>query len=130
MTTSSQTWRRLVLAVGAIEAAALAGYGVLVLAASVTEGTAGAVGSDVSPLVLFISYELFAGLIAWIVIGLSRDSARARTPFLLTQGFGLVIAQTLLAGGENFERVLGLLLAVAAATAAYGLIAKIRPASA
>lgn len=127
MTTPSQNWRRLVLAVGAIESAALAAYGVLVLVAAATEGTTGAVGSDVSPLVLFLSYWLFAGLIAWIVIGLARDSARARTPYLLTQGFALVVAQTLLAGGENFERAIGALLAVVAALAAYALVAKLRP---
>lgn len=127
MTTQSQTWRRVVLAIGAVEAVALAGYGTLLLVASFTEGTAGAVGSDVSPTVLFISYWVFAVLIAWIVRGVARGSARARTPYLLTQAFGLVVAQTLLAGGEAFERVLGALLVVAAAVAGYGLIVRLRP---
>lgn len=121
----SKSWRTAVIAIGAIEAVGIAVYGVLVLIYSRTEGTSGAVGSDVSPLVLFVTYLVFAAIIGWIVWGLSRNSSGARTPYLLTQGFALVVAQTLLAGGEAFEKVMGAALGVLAALGAFGLLKKL-----
>ena len=126
---SLSAWRRFVLGVGWAEAVGLGLYGALLWWSSNTQGTSGATGSDVSPLVLFISYSLFAALIAWIVRGVAKGARAARSPYLLTQGFALVVAQTLLAGGEVFERVLGAALAVVAALAAFGLLKRMSAAA-
>ena len=113
-----------VLAIGVVESLALAVYGIAILANSLTSGTAGATGSEVSPWILFGAYLAFAGLIAVIVLSLSRGAKGARTPYLLTQAFAIVVAQTLVAGGEMFERVAGWgLIAIALA----GVLAIIQP---
>lgn len=115
------------LSVAALEASGLAVYGFAILISNLTSGTSGASGSDVSPWVLFVSYLAFAALIGWIVRNLWRGLASARTPYLLTQAFALVVAQTLISGSEIFERTLGWLLVVLALGGAAALLS--RPAS-
>ena len=108
-----------VITVGVFESLGSLVYGLLLLVSSLTDGTSGATGSDVSPWVLFAAYVGFAALIALVVRNLWRGMASARTAFLLTQAFALVVAQTLVGGGVVAEQVLGwCFIAIAVAGAA------------
>lgn len=110
------------LAVAAAEALALAGYAVAIAVKYLSEGTAGASGSDVSPWILVVTYLAFATLIGVVCRALYRGSGSARTPYLLTQAFALVVAQALVSGGEAGEVFAGWGLVVAALIGAASIL--------
>ena len=112
------------LAIGAAEALALLAYGISIISSSLISGSSGSQGSDVSPWILLAAYVAFALLIALVVRGLWRGSAVSRTPFLLAQAFAIVVAQTLVAGSEPFEKVLGWSCIVLALAGAVCILSK------
>ena len=104
----------LAIAVAAVECVGLIAYGISIVVAAAQSGSSGTQGSDVSPAVLLLIFIMFGGLIGLVVRSLWRGNGSARTAYLVTQGFALVIAQTLIAGSELFERVVGWSLVVGA----------------
>ena len=112
------------LAIALVETVGVTAYAVSIVLSYVQNGSSGTTGSDVSPWFLFIVYLGFAALIALVARGLWRGSGAARTPYLVTQAFAIVVAQPLISGAEVFERVLGwALVAIALA----GSISILRP---
>jgi len=105
-------------AVGLIEAVCLVLYGlsiVLYEQGGPTTGISGS-GADLAPTVLIGLFVVFATLVllvTWLLVGGRRS---ARTPFLLTQAFALVVAQPLIS--EASTRLLGAAVLAAAALAA------------
>jgi len=88
----------------------------------------GALGSDLD------AWIAVATLVMWLVItaglaliwlGLYRRRRAARSPFLLTQAFALVVAWALASSDLTVDRVAGIALAVAAVV---GLVIGLRPA--
>jgi sulfite exporter TauE/SafE len=88
----------------------------------------GALGSDldawiaVATLVMWLVITAGLALIWW---GLYRRRRAARSPFLLTQAFALVVAWALASSDLTVDRVAGIALAVAAVV---GLVIGLRPA--
>lgn len=112
----------LALAVAAWEVVALVGYAISIVVLHAVQGTEGATGSDVSPWVLVATYLAFAGLIGAVLLALWRGSGGARTPYLLTQAFALVVAQALVNGGETGEVVAGWAMVALAVAGAAGIL--------
>lgn len=110
------------IAVAAVECLGLVAYGISIAVSASTTGSSGAQGSDVSPAVLLIVFLMFGALIALVVRALWRGKGSARTAYLLTQGFALVIAQTLVSGGEPGEHILGWALIAAAVGGAISIL--------
>jgi hypothetical protein len=108
--TKGEKWLLAAVAIGTFQMAGLIGYAISILVSAKTVGTEGASGSDVSPTFLTLIYISFAILVGLVLRGLSRRNGSARTPFLLIQGFSLVVAQALISGSESFEVGLGWLL--------------------
>jgi hypothetical protein len=108
--------------VAAVECIGLVAYGISIVISASTVGSSGAQGSDVSPTVLLVVFVLFAALIGLVVRALWRGKGSARTAYLLTQGFGIVIAQTLVSGSEPFEKVVGWALIVVALGGAISIL--------
>lgn len=102
------------IAVAVVECLGLIGYGISIAVSASASGSSGTQGSDVSPTVLLLIFLLFGALIGLVVRSLWRGNGSARTAYLVTQGFALVIAQTLISGSETFERVIGWSLVVVA----------------
>ena len=114
----------LVFAIGvaALECLGLIVYGISIAMSASTSGSSGAQGSEVSPAALLLIFLVFGALIALVVRALWRGKGSARTAYLVTQGFGLVIAQTLVAGSEPFEKVIGWALIAVAVTGALAIL--------
>ena len=106
------------IVIAAFECVALVVYSVLIGISYVTNGTTGVTGSDVAPWSLIAVFIGFAALIALIVRGLLRGNGSARTPFLVTQAFAIVVGQTLISGSEDFEKVGGWVLVIMAVVGA------------
>ncbi len=112
------------IAIAVLELVGVAGYAVSILFSYLTTGSHGTTGSDVSPWILAVLYLAFAALIALIVRGLSKGKGSARTPYLITQAFAVVVAEALISGSEDAEKILGwALVAIALA----GSISILRP---
>ncbi len=107
------------LAIGTFQMAGLVGYAISIVISANTMGTEGATGSEVSPTFLALIYISFAVLIGLVLRGIIRRNGSARTPFLLVQGFSLVVAQALISGSETFEVVLGWFLVLIGLIGAY-----------
>lgn len=107
------------LAVGTFQMAGLVGYAISIVISANTVGTEGATGSEVSPTFLALIYVSFAALIGLVLRGIIRRNGSARTPFLLVQGFSLVVAQALISGSETFEVLLGWFLVLIGLIGAY-----------
>lgn len=89
----------------------------------------GALRSDLEVLVAAATVIMWAVVCAGLVAiwwGLYRRRAWARTPFVLTQAFALVVAWPLVASDLTVDRVAGVLLGLAAGV---GLVAALRPAA-
>lgn len=112
----------LAIAIGTFQLAGLVGYGISILVAARISGTSGTSGSEVSPTFLSIIYFSFAVLVALVLRGLSRRNGSARTPFLLIQGFSLVVAEALISGSESFEVALGWFLVAIGLLGAYAIM--------
>lgn len=112
---------RLAAALGLLEAVALAAYGVSVAVYEGIGDTTGVNGdgANLAPPVLIGLFALFAGLVLLVTGMLYRGKRSARTPFVLIQAFGIVIAQPLFV--EASTRWMGGLLAVVAIVAVAGL---------
>ena len=108
---------------GYVETVGLGAYGISIAAFESSGATAGVTGSDLAPGILIAIYACFALILFVVTTGLGRLRRRAFTPFLLSQGFGLVVAQPLLA--EPSTRAAG---AVIAGIAAVGAVAVLWPA--
>lgn len=106
------------MAIAALECLGLVIYSLTIGVSFVSNGTSGVTGSDVAPWSLIAVFIGFAILIGLIVRGLWRGNGSARTPFLVTQAFAIVVGQTLISGSESFEKVGGWLLIVIAAVGA------------
>ena len=85
-------------AIGVVQTIALAAYAVMIIGFEMSSSTSGIQGSDLAPSILIAMYLLFAALLAFVTFALVDGRSAARTPFLLAQAFGVVIAQTLWAG--------------------------------
>ncbi|MEY4347864.1 MAG: hypothetical protein RIS43_283, partial [Actinomycetota bacterium] len=101
---------------------AVAGYAISIMVSYLTTGSHGASGSDVSPWFLVLVYLGFAALIGLNARGLWRGNGSARTPYLVTQAFAVVVAQTLLSGANNAEVIGGWALIVIAVTGAISIL--------
>lgn len=120
--TKGEKWLLLAIAIGTFQLAGLAGYGISILVSANISGTSGATGSEVSPTFLAIIYFSFAVLVGLVLRGLSRRNGSARTPFLLIQGFSLVVAEALISGSESFEVFLGWFLVAIGLLGAYAIM--------
>ena len=110
------------IAVAALECIGLFGYGISIAISAANEGSSGTTGSEVSPVSLLVIFALFGVLIALVVRALWRGKGSARTAYLVTQGFGLVIAQALISGSETFEVIAGWTLAGASLAGAIAIL--------
>ena len=87
----------------------------------------GAARSDLSALIAVttvVMWVLIVGALGLIWHGLRRRRRAARTPFLLTQAFAIVVAWPWTSSDLLVYRTAGLILAVAAVA---GLVAGLRP---
>ncbi len=107
------------LSIGTFQMAGLVGYAISIVISANIVGTEGATGSEVSPTFLALIYVSFAALIGLVLRGIIRRNGSARTPFLLVQGFSLVVAQALISGSETFEVLLGWFLVLIGLIGAY-----------
>jgi hypothetical protein len=95
------------MAIASLQALGLVIYSLTIGINFVAEGTSGVSGTDVSPWSLIGVFLAFAALIGLIIRGLWRGNGSARTPYLVTQAFGIVVGQTLVSGSETFEDIGG-----------------------
>lgn len=117
---------KIALAVGVIEVFAIVAYAISIGVLHLQQGTSGAVGSDVSPWFLITTYLGFAALILLVIWKLNSGSGGARTPYLVTQAFALVVAEALFNGAETAEVIGGWVLV---ALALVGAVAILNPAA-
>ena len=103
-------------ALGFLQAIGLAAYAVSIIGFELSGSTSGIHGSDLAPGVLVTVYFLFAVMIAAVTYLLLQQRRAARTPFLLIQAFGLVIAQPLVSGANTL--VVGIVIIVTSVAAA------------
>jgi len=97
--------KKLTLAIGAIESAAIFLYGLsIVIKGTVDHSSVG------SPLVQFIIYTIFAASLAACTRGISKQQNWARTPFYLLQLFIGVAGYTLFSGTLMIYKVLGVIV--------------------
>jgi hypothetical protein len=120
--TKGEKWLLAAIAIGTFQMAGIFGYAISIVFAANTTGTSGTTGSDVSPTFLAVIYISFALLVGLVLRGLSRRNGSARTPFLLIQGFSLVVAQALISGSESFEVVLGWFLVAIGIAGAFAIM--------
>lgn len=85
-------------AIGALQTIGLAAYAVTIIGFEISASTSGIQGSDLAPTVLIGMYFVFAVMLGVVTFLLLDGRAAARTPFLVAQGFGVIIAQTLWEG--------------------------------
>lgn len=104
--------------IGLLQTVGLAAYAISIIAFEFTDSTSGVQGSDLAPGVLVLLYFVFAALIGFVTYAFVTGHAAARTPFLLIQAFGIVIAEPLFAGdGTTGIAVAIVALSVVAAVA-------------
>lgn len=97
--------RKLSYAVALLEALGLVSYAISIIVKATQ------VNSKVgSPIVETIIYLIFAALIFACGQGVIRAKDWARTPYLLGQLFGLIVAYTLLAGTGTAYKAVGLII--------------------
>ena len=109
--------RTLCYRIGLAQSFSLAIYALsLVIAASKLESTLG------SPVVETIIYLLFALAIYFVSRGFNRAQNWARTPYLVIQMFGIIVAYTLLSGNDLGYRIAGLVLGLSSVLGIYGLV--------
>ena len=106
---------RLAGVLGALEAIGFGAYALSIIGFELTSSTSGIQGSDLAPSVLVGLFLVFAALIATVTFFLMSARVGARTPFLLIQAFGIVIAETLYAGDGT--RALAIAIGVASVMA-------------
>ena len=89
---------RAAAAIAVLEAAGIVAYAVSILRFESDGSTSGIAGSgaDLAPGVLVTIYLGFAALVLFVAWRILSGSRRAFTPYLLTQAFGVVVAQPLL----------------------------------
>ena len=94
--------RKLSYAIGLFQSASLAIYAIsLFIEANKIQSKVG------SPIVETIIYLVFAVLIFVCASGINQSKSWAKTPYLLAQVFGLVVAYTLFAGSATIYKGLG-----------------------
>lgn len=93
---------RLAGVIGALESIGFGAYALSIIGFELTSTTSGIQGSDLAPSVLIALFIIFSVLIAAITYFLMSARVAARTPYLLTQAFGIVIAQLLITGDGTF----------------------------
>lgn len=109
--------RKLSYAVALVESLALIGYAISIMV------TATKVNSKVgSPIVETIIYLIFSGLIFACGYGVNNAKDWARTPYLLSQAFGLIVAYTLIVGTQTNYKVSGLLIGIVSITGIVGFL--------
>lgn len=112
------------MAIAGIEGLLLLGYGVAIVITSLSDSSRGIVGASSSPYALLFVYVLIAAVMLVIAKGLWSRNTSARSAYVLSQGFSIVIAQTLFEGSEEWERVLALGLITAAVVSGVALLTK------
>lgn len=117
---------RAAAAIAFLETVGLVAYAASILLFETGGSTTGIAGSgaDLAPGVLVTIYLGFAALIVFVALRVLRGSRRAFTPYLLTQAFGIVVAQPLVQ--ESSTRGLGIVVLLVAIA---GLAAILAPAS-
>ena len=111
--------RQIAVLIGRMQAVALAVYALSIQVDALRNGTHGASGSDVAPIVLVLTYIAFALLLGLVTQRLQNGSDAAKRPFLLGQAFAIVIAQALVAADTIQVKAVAILLIAAAVIAAY-----------
>lgn|GEM_PF-4376426 len=96
----------LIVALAALESFLLFGYGLAIVVSSFSDSSRGIQGATTAPYALLAVYWLIAFVLVVIARGLYRKNTSARTAFVLSQAFSVVIAQTLYQGSEEWERVI------------------------
>lgn len=114
----------MVVAIATVEGMLLLGYGGAIVISSLSDSSRGIVGATSSPYALLFVYVLIALVMMIIARGLWSGNTSARSAYVLSQGFSIVIAQTLFAGSEEWERVLALVLVAAAIASGVALLSK------
>lgn len=114
----------MVVAIAGIEGLLLLGYGVAIVVSSLSDSSRGIVGATSSPYALLVVYVLIAAVMLIIARGLWAKNTSARSAYVLSQGFSIVIAQTLFQGSEEWEQVLALGLIAAAIVSGVALLSK------
>lgn len=109
------------MGIGALEAIALAAYAAAILVASFNSYGATNSSSRIEALL----YLIFGGLVGLVAYGIYRRRALARTPFLVVQVFGLVVAYPLLRSGSVVPVAVGVVIA---AVSVVGFVMALRPA--
>ena len=108
--------RRVSYFIGLSQSLLLGGYAIAILIVGTQlESTLG------SPVVESIIYLTFALGIFFVSRGFARAQNWARTPYLVTQMFGLIVAYTLLAGDNLSYRITGVLVGLSSIVAIYAL---------
>jgi hypothetical protein len=114
----------MIVAIACLEGLLLLGYGVAIVISSFSDTSRGIVGATSSPYALLLVYVLIAAVMVVIARGLWSGNTSARSAYVLSQGFSIVISQTLFAGSQEWERVLALGLIAAAIVSGVALLSK------
>jgi hypothetical protein len=102
---------RIAALIGAAQGIALATYALALVSFEARSTTTGIKGSDLAPGVLVALYLVFALLVFGVTYWFATGRAAARTPFLLIQAFGLVVAQPLFSGDGSKPVAAGIVIA-------------------
>ena len=106
------------------ESLAMFGYGIAIVISAQSDTSRGIVGATSAPIALLITYALIAAVLGVIARGLWQGNSSARSAFVLSQCFSIVIAQTLFAGSEEWERWMALGLVASAIFSGVALLSK------
>jgi hypothetical protein len=110
--------KKLTIAIGTVESAAIFLYGLaIVIKGTLDKSTAG------SPLAQFVIYSIFAASLAACTRGISKQQNWARTPYFLLQMFVVVAGYTLFSGTAMVYKVIGV---VVTAVGVAGFVALLR----
>lgn len=107
--TSSTPWQlRAAIALSALESVALVAYALAIgIAARDSRGSSiTATGWEMAV------YFAFAALIGLLLLGLVRRNSLARTPFLVTQAFVVIVGWTVFSGDGGFTKTVGVLILI------------------
>lgn len=114
----------LIVAIAALESILVFGYGIAIVLSSFSDSSRGIQGATTAPYALLVVYLLIAFVLAVIARGLYTQNTSARTAFVLSQAFSVVIAQTLYQGSEEWERIIALGLIAMAIFSGVALLSK------
>jgi len=117
--------RLVAIVIGALEALLLVAYAVSIAVFELVGTTSGIAGrTELAAPILIVLIAVFGVLIGIVTRAVWQRRSAARTPFLLTQAFGVVAAWTLTDGTDGWVRILGYAVLALAVVAFVCLIAR------